>query len=188
MLSLVLGHSPFIPLPLLTHLVYLFVFPGAWGSGRLPGQTSASRKGLCTSPARLGLQSHPLMPLSANFRALGAGGTVHSSLHANYAHLTPERREGKGMSVGCFCKIFASETLPPRSSNSSPWADISEIVEWVKLEKVWGGKKKRRRRKKEKSYYLIQRWRLLKQIRCDSGVCICAYAPMHLHRIQLSPK
>lgn len=52
-----------------------------------------------------------------------------------------------------------------------------------KIRESVGGKKNKEKRKN-----LTQRWRPLKQIRCDSGVCMCAYAPVHLHRIQLSPK
>lgn len=52
------------------------------------------------------------MPLSANFRGLGAGGTAHSSLHANYAHLAPEQREREEMNVDAFAGFLLQRLCP----------------------------------------------------------------------------
>lgn len=59
------------------------------------------------------LHSHPLLPLSASFRGLGAGGTLCSSLWANYAHLIPEeRRKGEGVSLDAFTGFLLLRFCP----------------------------------------------------------------------------
>lgn len=106
------GLSP-LPSSLLTHLVHLLALLMPGGSWCLPGQISASHKVYVFLHHDKGLQSHALMPLSANFRALGAAGTLHSSLHANYAHLTPEeRRKGEGMSLDAFTGFLLQRLCP----------------------------------------------------------------------------
>lgn len=129
------------------------------------------------------LQSHPLMPLSANSRALGAGGTVHSSLHANYTHLTPEWREREGMNLDAYACFLLQRLCPPEQQLQT----IDRHMGDCRMGRIRESVKKKKGR--GESYYLTQRWRHLKQIWCDSGGCMFAYAPMHLQRIiQLSPK
>lgn len=112
------------------------------------------------------LQSRPLMPLSANFRALGAGGTAHSSLHANYAHLTPERREREGMSVDAVAGFLLRRLCPPEQQLVSMDGHMGNC----RMGRIRESAKK----KKGKS----RRQRQLKQIWCGSGECVCVH--MHL--------
>lgn len=169
---------PSFPCPFFPTSCISLSFLGTGGSRRLPGQISASHKGLCTSSPRLGFAVTSPDATISQFQST-RGWWDCTLFFACKLCTSNTRTEGKRRDdSGCCYRLSATETLPPTVAirvldGHMGDCRMGRIRESAKKEK---GKVLETETVKAD---LVWQW----------SVCVCAYAPVHLHRIiQLSPK